>query len=171
MVKLTGGGKNRNASPSSSEGNENISQSTKVRSDRSQRSKNFAEDELTALMALVRKLKPAVADQWEKSGLHLSVRARGLGQSWYFRTGASCRSRFDNLIPKQKRASLYWSCCWQHRGEHSHWGSAGGVGTGGWASSQARVASDSSYQEIQSQTSLLSSRRLWSRSSSLGLKA
>ena len=102
MVKLTGGGKNRNASPSSSEGNENISQSTKVRSGRSQRSKKFAEDELTALVALVHELKPAGADQWEKSGLHLCVRGRGLGQSWPFRTGPSCLSRFKKRIPKQK---------------------------------------------------------------------
>jgi len=104
MGKLTGEGRNRNASTSSSEGNEIMSQSTKVRSGRSQRSKKFAEDELTALVALMHELKPAGADQWEKSGLHLCVRGRGLGQSWPFRTGPSCRSRLDKLIPKQKPA-------------------------------------------------------------------
>jgi hypothetical protein len=53
MGKMTGGGRSRNASPSSSEGNENFSQSTKVRTGRCQGSKNFAEDEVTALVALV----------------------------------------------------------------------------------------------------------------------
>jgi len=66
-----GGGRNRNASPCSSENNEHIRQSTKVRTGRSQGSKNFAEDEVTALVALVHTLKPSGADQWEKLGLHL----------------------------------------------------------------------------------------------------
>ena len=53
-------------------------------------------------MALVDELKPAGADQWERLGLHLCARGRELGQSWPFRTGPSCRSRFDKLISKQK---------------------------------------------------------------------
>ena len=43
---------------------------------------------------------------------------------------------------RSQRASLYWSCCWQHRGGHGHWGRAGNVGSGGRAYSQARVAND-----------------------------
>ena len=79
MGKLTPGGRNRNASPSS-ESNENIRQSTKVRTSGSQGSKNFAEEEVTALVALVYELKLAGADQWEKLGLHLCARERDLGQ-------------------------------------------------------------------------------------------
>ena len=102
MGTLTGGGRNGNVSPSS-EDNENISQSTKVRSGRSQGSKNFAEDEITALVALVHELKPAGADEREKLGLDLCARGREPGQSWPFSTGPSCYSRFDKLIPKQKQ--------------------------------------------------------------------
>jgi hypothetical protein len=63
-------GMNRNISPSSSEGNENIIHSTKVRSGRSQESQNVAQDELTALVALVHELKLAGADQWDTLGQH-----------------------------------------------------------------------------------------------------
>ena len=82
--KLTEGGRNRNASPSPSESNENINQSTKARAGRSQESKNFAEDEVTALVALVHELKPAGADQWEKLGLELCAREKELCQSLPF---------------------------------------------------------------------------------------
>ena len=105
MEKLTRGGRKRNASPSSSEGNENISQCTKIRTWKSQGSKkNFAEDEVTALVALVHELKPAGAEQWEKFGLQPCSRVREICQSWGFSTDPSCRCRFDNLIPKQKPA-------------------------------------------------------------------
>jgi hypothetical protein len=67
MGKLTGGGSNRNASPSSSEGNANVSQCTKVRTGRSQGSKALAEDRLTAVLALVHELKVAGADN-ERNG-------------------------------------------------------------------------------------------------------
>jgi hypothetical protein len=60
-------------SPSSSEGNANIIQSTKVRSGRSQGSKNFVEDQLVALVVLVHELKPAGADQWQEVGLQLCL--------------------------------------------------------------------------------------------------
>jgi len=53
-------------------------------------------------VALVHELKPAGADQWEKLGSRLCARARELGQSWTFRTGPSCRRRFNKLIPKHK---------------------------------------------------------------------
>ena len=53
-------------------------------------------------MALVHELKPAGAHQWEKLGLHFCAWGRELAQSWPFRTGPSCHSRFDKLIPKQK---------------------------------------------------------------------
>jgi hypothetical protein len=50
----------------------------------------------------VHRLKPAGAEQWEKLGLNLCARESELGQSWPFRTGPSCLSRFKKRIPKQK---------------------------------------------------------------------
>ena len=50
-------------------------------------------------MALVHELNPAGAEQWVCAFV---PRGKELGQSWPFRIGPSCRSLFNELIPKQK---------------------------------------------------------------------
>jgi hypothetical protein len=50
--------------------------------------KNFSEEELSTLVQMVDKFKPARRDQ--------------LNFGWKLSDGETCRNRFDRLIPKQK---------------------------------------------------------------------
>jgi hypothetical protein len=65
-------------------------------------SKNFSKEELSTLVQMVDKFKPAGRDQWYKLALQLCARGRELNLGWKLRDGQTCRNRFDKLIPNKK---------------------------------------------------------------------
>jgi hypothetical protein len=80
-------------------------------------------------VALVHELKPAGADQWENFVLYLCAQERELVQSWPFRTGQSCRSHLEKLIPKQNptESTSFSSCCRRSRRASLGWSYCDGV--------------------------------------------